>query len=180
MGGFLISPLLLDELFGYSVAAIALVLLFRPAVYSISSPIGGRLATVTGERSMIISGTILMVLSMGAWVAAAHWVSLGWIILGLVLSGLAMGLASPSYSTVLAGAVDPGDLGVANGMGTTLMNIGMLTGIQAMFTVLGDGRSPDDFAIVFAFGGVVAALGIIGGLMITSTPRQPATTDSPS
>jgi EmrB/QacA subfamily drug resistance transporter len=180
MGGFLISPLLLDELFGYSVAAIALVLLFRPAVYSISSPIGGRLATVTGERSMIISGTILMVLSMGAWVAAAHWVSLPWIILGLVLSGLAMGLASPSYSTVLAGAVDPGDLGVANGMGTTLMNIGMLTGIQAMFTVLGDGRSPDDFAIVFAFGGVVAALGIIGGLMITSTPRQGATTDPPS
>jgi hypothetical protein len=41
-----------------------------------------------------------------------------------------------------------------------------------MFTVLGDGRSPDDFAMVFAFGGVVAALGIIGGLMITSSPRR--------
>jgi hypothetical protein len=40
-----------------------------------------------------------------------------------------------------AGAVDPSDLGVANGLGTTMMNIGMLTGIQAMFTVLGDGRS---------------------------------------
>jgi MFS family permease len=171
MGGFLISPLLLDELFGYSVAAIALILLFRPAVYSVTSPVGGWLATVSGERSMIISGSVLMVLSMSAWVAAAHWVSLPWIITGLVLSGLAMGLASPSYSTTLAGAVDPGDLGVANGMGTTLMNIGMLTGIQAMFSVLGDGRSPDDFAKVFAFGGVVAAIGTIGGLMVTSTPR---------
>ncbi len=33
-----------------------------------------------------------------------------------------------------------------------MMNIGMLAGIQTMFVVLGDGRSPDDFATVFAFG----------------------------
>ena len=85
-----------------------------------------------------------------------------------------MGLASPSYSTLLAGAVDPSDLGVANGMGTTMMNIGMLTGIQAMFTVLGDGRSPDDFARAFAVGGAVAAVGIVGGLMVTSTPKAVA------
>ena len=70
-----------------------------------------------------------------------------------------------------AGAVDPSDLGVANGLGTTMMNIGMLTGIQAMFTVLGDGRSPDDFARAFALGGAVAAVGIVGALMVTSTPK---------
>lgn len=168
MGGFLISPLLLDELFGYTVSAVALVLLFRPLVYSISSPVGGRLATVAGERSMIISGSVLMALSMGAWTLAAHWENIALVILGLVLSGLAMGLASPSYTTTIAAAVEPKDLGVANGMGTTMMNIGMLTGIQAMFTVLGDGRGPDDFALTFAFGGVVAALGLVGGLMVTS------------
>jgi MFS family permease len=174
MGAFLISPLMLNELFGYSVAIIAMILLFRPAVYSVSSPLGGRLATVTGEKPMVISGTVLMVLSMAAWVAAAHWINLPLIILGLVLSGLAMGLASPSYATLLAGAVDPSDLGVANGMGTTMMTIGMLTGIQAMFTVLGDGRSPDDFARAFALGGAVAAVGIVGGLMVTSTPKAVA------
>jgi MFS family permease len=171
MGAFLISPLMLDELFGYSVAIIAMILLFRPAVYSVSSPLGGRLATVTGEKPMMISGTVLMVLSMVAWIGAALWINLPLIILGLVLSGLAMGLASPSYSTLLAGAVDPSDLGVASGMGTTMMNIGMLTGIQTMFTVLGDGRSPDDFARAFAVGGAVAAVGIVGALMVTSTPK---------
>jgi EmrB/QacA subfamily drug resistance transporter len=166
MGGFLLSPLLLDELFGYGVAAISLVLLFRPAAYSLSSPLGGRLAMTMGERAMILSGSVLMVLSMLVWAGAAHWEHLGLVIVGLVLSGLAMGLASPSYTTVLAGAVDPGDLGVANGMGSTMMNIGMLTGIQAMFTVLGDGRAPDDFARVFLFGGAVAAIGIVGGAII--------------
>ncbi|CAN5373055.1 MFS transporter [soil metagenome] len=171
MGGFLMSPLLLDELFGYSVAAVALVLLFRPGAFSISSPVGGRLATVVGERPMMITGTVLMTASMAAWVLAALWVNLALVFVGLVLSGLAMGLASPSYSTVIAGSVDPADLGIASGMNATMMNIGMLTGIQAMFTVLGDGRAPRDFATVFAFGGVVAAVGIVGALMVSSTPH---------
>jgi len=172
MGAFLVAPLLLDELFGYSVGIIAVVLLARPLVYSVSSPIGGRLATTLGERSMIITGSVLMILSMTTWVFAAHWISLPMILIGLVLSGLAMGLASPSYATVIAAAVDDGDLGIANAMGTTLMNIGMLTGIQTMFVVLGDGRRPDDFALVFAFGGVVTAFGLVGGLMVTSSKRQ--------
>ncbi len=171
MGGFLISPLLLDELFGYSVATIALVLLFRPGAYSLSSPIGGRIAARTGERGPIIAGSVLIAASMLAWVGAAHWQNLPLVVLGLVLSGLSMGIASPAYATAIAGAVDEEDLGIASGMGSTMMNIGMLTGIQAMFTVLGDGRAPDDFAGVFAFGGVVGALGLVGGLMVRSTTR---------
>lgn len=169
MGAFLIAPLLLDELFGYSVAAISFVLLARPLVYSVFSPVGGRFATTVGERSMILAGSALMVLSMIAWVFAARWVSLPLIIIGLVLSGLAMGLASPSYATTMAAAVDDGDLGIANAMGATMMNIGMLTGIQAMFVVLGEGRGPNDFAMVFGFGAVVTAFGLIGGAMVTSS-----------
>ncbi|WP_420452525.1 MFS transporter [Ilumatobacter sp.] len=174
MGAFLVAPLLLDELFGYTVGIIALILLARPLVYSVSSPIGGRLAVTIGPRSMILAGSILMVLSMAVWVLGARWTNLWLIVLGLVLSGLAMGLASPSYATTIAGAVDDGDLGIANAMGTTMMNIGMLTGIQAMFVVLGDGRGPDDFAIVFGFGAVVTAFGLIGGLMITPGPAERA------
>jgi hypothetical protein len=118
---------------------------------------------------MIITGSVLMVLSMGSWVLGARWINLPLILVGLILSGLAMGLASPSYATTMAAAVDDGDLGIANAMGTTMMNIGMLTGIQTMFVVLGSGRGPDDFATVFAFGGAVAAVGIVGGLMVTSS-----------
>lgn len=166
MGGFLIAPLLLDVQFGYSVRAIALVLLCRPLIYSISSPIGGRLATVIGERQMIITGSVLMVASMVVWVPGARMSSLPLIMTGLMLSGLAMGLASPSYTTVLASSVEPGDLGIANAIGSMMMNIGMLTGIQAMFTVLGDGRQPADFGNVFAFGAAVTAIGLVGGWMI--------------
>jgi MFS family permease len=172
MGGFLIAPLLLAELFGYSVGTVALILLFRPAFYSALSPVGGRLAGRFGERTFLLIGAVLMVASMASWVAGAHWTNLPMVILSLILSGVAMGLASPSYSTAVAAAVDVADLGVANGMSSTLMNIGMLSGIQSMFTVLGDGRGPDDFARVFAFGGVVAAVGIAGALMMRRPARQ--------
>ncbi|MAT04032.1 MAG: hypothetical protein CL424_03190 [Acidimicrobiaceae bacterium] len=166
MGSFLISPIMLDEAFGYSVAAVALILLFRPAAFSVSSPLGGKLTSRVGERPMLIVGTVLMVASMLTWVVAALWVDLWLVIIGLLLSGLAMGLSSPSYQTAVANAVDPSDLGIANGMGSTLMNIGMLTGIQVMFTVLGDGREPADFARTFAVGALAAAIGVSGALVM--------------
>ena len=171
MGGFLIAPILLASMFGYSVGTIALILLFRPAFYSLFSPIGGRLSGKFGERLFLLAGSVLMILSMAAWVGGAHWSNLTLVIIGLSLSGIAMGFASPSYSTAVANAVDVADLGIANGMSSTLMNIGMLTGIQSMFTVLGEGRAPDDFARTFIVGGIVAGLGSIGALMMTK--RQP-------
>lgn len=176
MGGFLIAPIFLNELFGYSVAAVALVLLFRPGAFSIFSPVGGRLARVAGERRMLITGSLLMTLSMVSWVFAAQNVNLGLVILGLVLSGVAMGVSSPSYSTAVAAAVDPRDLGVANGMSGTMMTIGMLTGIQVMFTILGEGRAPSDFATVFAFGGGVALVSLIGALIMTDRRSLPNAT----
>lgn len=176
MGGFLIAPIFLNELFGYSVAAVALVLLFRPGAFSIFSPVGGRLARVAGERRMLIAGSVLMTMSMVAWVFAAQQVNLGLVILGLVLSGVAMGVSSPSYSTAVAAAVDPRDLGVANAMSGTMMTIGMLTGIQVMFTILGEGRAPSDFASVFAFGGGVALVSLIGALIMTDRRSLPDAT----
>ena len=167
MGGFLIAPILLASLFGYSVGAIALILLFRPAFFSLTSPLGGRLSGKFGERFFLLIGSILMVLSMAAWIAGAQSQNLTLVIIGLSLSGIAMGLASPSYSIAVANAVDSADLGIANGMSSTLMNIGMLTGIQSMFTVLGEGRDPRDFVRTFIVGACVAGIGSVGALVMS-------------
>lgn len=166
MGGFLMAPLMLDELFGYSVGIVAVVLLFRPAAFSLSSPLGGRWSARVGERTMLAAGTVLMTASMVMWIIAALQVSLTLVIIGLTLSGLGMGVSSPSFQTAITGAVDARDLGIASGMGTTMVNIGILSGIQTSFVILGDGRAPGDFARTFVVGAVVAALGGIGALMM--------------
>jgi MFS family permease len=173
MGGFLMTPLLLDERFGLGVTAVAFVLLFRPAVYSLTSPVAGRLTGRLGERTVIVAGSVLMAASMLAFALAALVDGLVVVILGLILSGLAAGVASPAYATTVAGAVDPADLGVANGMSTTMMNLGTLTGIQLMFLLLGDDRTAGRFAFVFCFGAAVAALSALGGVVVRSGPYGP-------
>ena len=169
MGGFLLTPLFLDEHFGLGVSAVAFVLLFRPAVFSLMSPFAGRLTERVGERAVIVAGSLLMVASMLAFALAAAADRLVIVILGLVLSGLAMGVASPAYSTTVASAVDAQDLGVANGMSSTMMNLGTLAGIQVMFLLLGDDHSTTRFAQVFCVGAAVAALSVLGGLAVGSS-----------
>jgi EmrB/QacA subfamily drug resistance transporter len=166
MGGFLITPVFLDDIFGLGVTTTALVLLVRPGVWSVASPFGGRLTSERGGRVMMLAGATLMVASMVAFALSAVVEHLWLLFPGLALSGLAMGLASPAYSTTVAGAVDPADLGVANGMNSTFMNIGTLTGIQTMFVLLGDDPSADRFAGVFAFGACVAALSLFGAALV--------------
>ncbi|MEL0195274.1 MAG: hypothetical protein VW962_09375, partial [Acidimicrobiaceae bacterium] len=90
MGGFLIAPILLASLFGYSVGAIALILLFRPAFYSLTSPLGGRLSGKFGERFFLLIGSVLMVLSMAAWIGGAQSQNQTLVIIGLTHSGNAM------------------------------------------------------------------------------------------
>lgn len=167
MGGFVMTPLLLKSEFALGVAASSWILLFRPGTYSVTSPLGGRLATRLGARAMVMAGTLLVVVSMSAFGFGALTEALWLVVVGLVLSGLAMGLATPSYSTSIAASVDPSDLGVANGMSSTVMNLGMLTGIQTMFVLLGDSRTPESFAKVFFVGGAVAGVGIIGALIMS-------------
>ena len=79
-------------------------------------------------------------------------------------SPFGLALKSPRGATYIATA--PGDLGIANGMGSTVMNIGMLAGIQTMFTVLGDGRDPGDFALTFVVGSIAAAAGLAGAMLM--------------
>ncbi len=175
MGGFVITPLLLKDEFHLGVQASSLILLFRPGMYSLASPFGGRLATRLGPRTMVIIGGLLVVVSMLVFVAGARAELLWLIVVALVLSGLALGLATPSYSTAVSMTVDAGDLGVANGMASTIMNIGTLTGIQTMFVLLGESRASSTFGHVFLAGALVASIGLVGGFIMspqTLAPRR--------
>jgi MFS family permease len=172
MGGMVLTPLMLRHVFLLSTTAGSWLLLLRPAFYAISAPLAGRLERKVGVRFLIATGSIGVVASMAAFATAAATHTLGFAIAGLILSGMAIGIAVPGYSTAIAGAVDPQDLGIANGMSSTIMNIGTLTGIQTMFVVLGERRSSGAFTEVWITGAVVAAVGIVGSLIMQSNKSR--------
>ena len=168
MGGMVLTPLMLRHEFLLSTTAGSWLLLLRPAFYAVSAPLGGRLERKLGVRFLIAVGSVGVVASMLSFAAAAATKTLAFAVLGLILSGMSIGLAVPGYSTAIASSVDPHDLGIANGMSSMIMNLGTLTGIQTMFVVLGERRNSRAFTEVWITGAVVAAVGIIGSLIMHS------------
>jgi MFS family permease len=164
MGGFVVVPLLLHDVYGWTVAGTALILAPRPGAFSVASPLGGWLASRVGERLPMIAGSALMVGSMAAFAVSSGGRGLVFVVAGLVLSGVASGIAAPAYSSMVAGAVDHEDLGIANGMSQQVLYIGIVSGIQIMLVVLGDHPDTSQYARSFVFGAAVAVLGLMAAL----------------
>ena len=177
MGGFVVTPLLLDDVYGYAVGTVALVMVPRPGAFALSSPLGGLMASKLGERIPMILASLMMVGSMFCFAAGARPGVLLFIIGGLILSGLSAGIGAPSFSALAASSVDPRDLGVANGMSQTMLFMGIVSGIQIMLVVLGEGPTQGRFATTYLFGAGVAVLGLLVGLL--ARPQRRVDTPAP-
>jgi MFS family permease len=177
MGGFVVTPALLGNLYGLEVGAIALVMVPRPGVFSVASPIGGHLASRIGEKRPIVLGAVLMIASMAFFAVAALVdvsdsiaVGLVLVLVGLALSGASAGVSQPSVAAMVAGAVDENDIGIANGMNQQMMFIGIVSGIQTMNVLVGDDASAGRFAWTFALGLGVAVAGLVAALGASDRP----------
>lgn len=178
MGGFVVTPALLDNIYGLTLGTIAIMLVPRPGVFSLASPVGGYLATRIGEKKPIIGGAILMVGSMIAFAVASvvdlgsgRTIGLVLVVVGLSLSGAAAGISQPAMAAMVAGAVDDRDIGVANGMSQQLMFVGIVSGIQTMNVLIGDAPTQSQFAVTFGVGLGAAILGLVAAFGAAETRR---------
>ena len=162
MGGFIVTPLLVQRVFGYSVAKASLAMVCRPLTFSVSAPASGYVAVRVGERRSAITGMVMLVVSMGCFVFAAADDAIGLVFVGLVLSGLAMGASQPSLVTEAANTVEPERLGLANAVQQMVAQIGAVTGIQLLSTI----QHSASFTWAYGIGGVVAVGGILATLAI--------------
>ncbi|MGF1596773.1 MAG: MFS transporter [Acidimicrobiales bacterium] len=181
MGGFVVTPALLGNLYGYGIGAIALLLAARPGVFSLASPLGGYLATSMGERLPLVVGAAAMVASMAAFAAGSAFTGTAGvvvIVVGLMLSGASAGVSQPAVASMVVGAVDSGDMGIANGMSQQIMFIGIVSGIQTMNVFLGDDATSSQFVATFVFGGVVAVAGLVAAMAARDPSRTPTPLDS--
>ncbi|MGZ6950584.1 MAG: MFS transporter [Acidimicrobiia bacterium] len=172
MGGFIVTPLLVQSRFGFTVAATSWAMACRPLTFSVSAPGSGYLAARIGERQAGIVGMTLLVASMAMFVVATAGDLVGLVFAGLALSGLAMGASMPSLVTVVANTVPTGDLGVANAAQQMVAQIGTVTGIQLLSTIQGGSDAVVPFAAAYVVGGAVAGVGVVAAAFIAS--RRPA------
>jgi EmrB/QacA subfamily drug resistance transporter len=174
MGGFIITPLLMENRFGFSVAATSLAMVCRPLSNSLASPTGGYLAARIGERPTAVAGNVMVAVSMVLFAFAASAEVVALVFVGLVLSGIGLGGSAPSLITVVANTVDAEDLGVANAAQQMVAMIGAVAGIQVLSTIQGGSDAAGPFTAAYVLGGVVAVVGVVAAAFVRSS-RRPAT-----
>jgi len=172
MGGFIITPLLVQQEFGYSVAAASLLMVCRPLTNSLSAPTSGYIAVRVGERRVALVGIAILVASMLTFAAGAADESLALVVAGLLLSGVAGGTATPSLVTIAANTVPDDHLGVGNAAQQMADAIGAVIGIQVLATIEAGSGGKDGFVLAFTIG---AAIAVVGALAIARIPRTAST-----
>ncbi|HEV3225790.1 MAG TPA: MFS transporter [Acidimicrobiales bacterium] len=173
MGGFIVTPLFLQNEFHYDETHTGLLLIARPLTFAIAGPLAGYLTLWIGERVSAVGGALAVTASM---VALAH-VSPGSadiaVIFGLALSGVGMGMSSPAMVASVANSVDPADLGVAGATQQMVNQIGVVLGIQVLQAVqvarAGAVGGVGAFHDAYLFGAVAAAFGVIAALFVRRT-----------
>jgi EmrB/QacA subfamily drug resistance transporter len=176
MGGFIITPLLLQEELGWGEAKTGFVSIARPLTFAIAGPIAGYIATRIGERTNAIVGSTFIVLSMlGLAMVGADSTEL--LIVGaLALSGVGMGTTAPAMAASVANAVDESDLGVVSAAQQMMAQVGVVAGIQILQTVQAS-REPTiggiaSYHVAYLVGAAVAGLGVVAAFFVRSTHRE--------
>ena len=165
MGGFFVASLLLVEQFDYTLTSAVPILAIRPALFALSSPVGGRLAGRSGSRTGVIAGAVALAIGMAGLAVGSATDSLPIVVgVGFIFQGIGYGLLRPATTTALADAVDERDFGMAGAAERLTGQVGVAFGITIMATVYGGRVSgfPPSFVVgtVFAVIGAVAALGM--------------------
>lgn len=176
MGGFYLTPFLLQHVLGYSASRTGFVSIARPLAFAIAGPVSGAIAVRTGERRNAVLGAGFLVASMLVFTTVGTDSSVLVIIVALALSGIGMGTLSPAMSAAIANAVDEKDLGVVGAAQVMASQVGVVAGIQLLVTIQ---QAREDvvgavtsYHNAYFVGGVVAATAVAFALGIRSTPRE--------
>jgi len=173
MGGYIVTPILVQEIFGFSVGQTSFAMAVRPLTFSITAPIAGYVAVRVGERRCALAGAVLLMASMVGFVFASLQESLALMFVSLAVGGLSQGVSVPSLVTVAANDIDVNDFGVGNASQQMVSQIGAVAGIQTMSSV-STSATAGAFAAAYTVGGIAAMGGFLAATRIRRTPPRPA------
>jgi MFS family permease len=134
-GGFFLFPLLMEQVYGYSISEVGFVSVARPLLFSLSSPIASYVTVRTGERRAAVVGATSVLVSMVVFATLGPSSGLGVIVLALALSGLGMGISLPAASSTMANEVAASEYGVMSAAQLMATQVGEVAGIQVVLTL---------------------------------------------
>lgn len=180
MGSFVLSPLLMQNVLGFSETKTGLVSTARPISFAIAGPLAAVVVARLGERMAGVAGAATIAVSM-VWMSTIRADTTVLVIVGgLALSGVAMGVSNPAMASTVAHAVDESDLGVAGAAQQMIVQVGVTLGIQLMQTVQqareGVVGLDDSYAWAYLSGAVlaVACIGAAAGVRRSTPSGRPA------
>ena len=184
-GGFFLFPLLMEQVYGYSVSQVGFISVARPLLFAISAPIAGYMTVRTGERTASLFGTGSLLLSMILFATLRPSAGLLIILVALALSGLGMGVSMPATSATMSNELAASEYGVMSAAQLLATQVGEVAGIQAVLTIqesiarrsgLGNVQHSTallhSFSVPFWVATGVAALAVFCALFIRPLPRD--------
>ncbi|HEY6473054.1 MAG TPA: MFS transporter [Acidimicrobiales bacterium] len=184
-GGFFLFPLLMEQVYGYSVSQVGFLSVARPLVFAISAPIAGYMTVRTGERNATLFGTIALLVSMVLFATLGASSAVIVVVLALALSGLGMGVSMPATTSSMANEVVESEYGVMSAASLLAAQVGEVAGIQIVLTIQESIAKKDglanvhhstallhSFSVPFWVGTVVAALAVVCALFIRPLRRS--------
>ncbi len=169
MGSFIITPLLVQQRFGYSQSASAAAMALRPLTFSLVAPFAGYIAVKRGDRLMSTFGTTCIALGMLAFAVAAQQDLIAFVFVGLIGAGIGMGIASPSMISAVGNTVEANELGVANAAQSMMGQLGVVVGMGVLSTVQSTGTGGGPFAVAYCCGLALALVAIVASSVIRNT-----------
>jgi MFS family permease len=187
-GGFFLFPLLMEQVYGYSVSEVGFISVARPLIFAISAPIAGYMTVRAGERTATLAGTGALFVSMIIFASLTESAGLVIIVAALALSGFGMGVSFPATSATMSNELAASEYGVMSAAQLLASQVGEVAGIQAVLTIqesiarrsgLGNVHHSTallhSFSVAFWVGAGVAALAVVCALFIRSMPRAART-----
>jgi MFS family permease len=184
-GGFFLFPLLMEQVYGYSVSQVGFVSIARPLVFAISAPIAGYMTVRVGERSASLAGGATLLASMILFALLSPSAGLWIIVVALALSGFGMGVSQPATSSTMSNELDESEYGVMSAAQLLATQVGEVAGIQAVLTIqesiarhsgLANVHHSTallhSFQVAFWVGAVLAACGVACALFIRPMDRR--------
>jgi MFS family permease len=158
IGGFVVAPVLVQRLFGYSITHTSLLLTTRPLAFSVGSWFAGRSQnSLTLWRLQLFGHGMIFVGSL-MWVFGALGRSIVIVLVALIVTGFGNGYSRTTLFTLISSTVEHEDIGVATGVANMVSQIGGGTGTTVMSAIVADSTAPSAFAWSFGAGAFVAFL----------------------